>query len=551
MRFRKVVMVTLCLGLALGALPVRAVPSVAAQSQLSAMQRIDVMRSKLETLRRTLNSALAGLNAKDKGDAATADDPRARLGGLEKEAGKLLGEVEDVRGKQERADRYDPTTLDKLEAAVTDMDNRVQVAMRETASERRQAPVADTGASKSKKKGGGGFLGLGKIFGRGGDDKYDDLVGTVAPGRDRQLFEEATREARKDNYETARALFGVVINTYPDSVYLPLSKLAIADTFYLEGTTSALIQAGQAYQDWFTFFPTHPLSDDVMLKMAEVEMRRMALPDRDISPARKAEQRLKAFMQQFPKSSLRPEVEIRLREVQENLADHDKNIGDQYFNKYYAHHANNLKGAQSRYRDVVEKYPHYSGMAEVLYRFATTYMEEEEPDEATKYFQQLVRKHPNCNYAEKAKERLTAIGASIPEPDPVALAQPCEPEGPGFVGNIMRQISGVVPKTVIKDGVIISQSDKGNDIIEAVIQNGGTLPDNYNTVPVNRTAPGRDVRPLPTSAPKKDAGTKKEVSLEPTRPGAPASPSDPAKPAATQTTTPATPPPANNSGVKP
>ncbi|MBC7930050.1 MAG: hypothetical protein H7Z38_05720, partial [Rubrivivax sp.] len=211
MRFRKVVMVILCMGLALCALPVRAVPVASAQqSQLSAMQRIDVMRSKLETLRRTLNSAIAGLNAKDKGAETTADDPRARLGGLEKEAGRLLSEIEDVRGKQERAERYDPTTLDKLEAAVTDMDNRVQVAMRETARDRRTNAVAETNNTK-KKKGGGGFLGLGKIFGRGGDDQYVELVGTVAPGRDQQLFAEATNETRKDNYETARALYSVII----------------------------------------------------------------------------------------------------------------------------------------------------------------------------------------------------------------------------------------------------------------------------------------------------------------------------------------------------
>jgi len=29
-----------------------------------------------------------------------------------------------------------------------------------------------------------------------------------------------------------------------------MAKLAIADSFYLEGGTSSLIQAGQAYQDW-------------------------------------------------------------------------------------------------------------------------------------------------------------------------------------------------------------------------------------------------------------------------------------------------------------
>jgi hypothetical protein len=268
----------------------------------------------------------------------------------------------------------------------------------------------------------------------------------------------------------------------------------------------------------------------VCLKQGEVEMRRMGLANRDISPARKAEQRLKVCIQQFPKSALRPDFEVRLREVQENLADHDKNVGDQYFNKFYQRRANNLKGAQSRYREIVEKYKDYSQMAEVLFRYATTYMEEEEPDEATKYFQQLVRNYPNCELSEKAKEKLTAIGAAVPDPDPSKANEPCEPKGPGLMGGLMQEISGVVPKTVVKDGVIISQSSKGNDIIAEVIKNGGKLPENFNMVPVNRTAPARDVRPLQTAPP---ANTPK------TGTGAAST---------TQTTTPATPPPA---GAKP
>jgi outer membrane assembly lipoprotein YfiO len=546
MRLRNFLTATLCAALLLGAVPAASLTASAAarQSQNSPAQRLDVMRSRLETVRRTLNSAIAGLNAKDKGDES-ADDPRTRLSSLEKETGKLLDEVNDLKGKQERAERYDPTSLDKLEAAVTELDNRAQVAMRETARERTTA--ADTQAVKKSKKG-GGFLGLGKIFGGGDNEKYAELVGTVAPGRDAQLFSEATKEARKDNYETARALYSVIINTYPDSVYLPLSKLAIADTFYLEGTTSALIQAGQAYQDWVTFFPTHPLSDDVCMKMGEVEMRRMGLSDRDISPARKAEQRLKFCLQQYKVSSLRPDVEVRLREVQNNLADHDLNVGNQYYEKYFRHAANNLKGAQSRYREITEKYPNYERMGEVLYRLGVTYVEEEEPDEATKYFQQLVRTHPNSGFAERAKEKLAAIGASVPPSAPDAVQE--EPAGPGMMEGIFQQISGVVPKTVNKDGVIISRSSKDDDVIADVMRNGGTLPANYNR-PVNRTAPPRDVRPLPTNAPKKTADGKKEVSLEPTRPGAPATGADPARPAATQPTTPATPPPANSSGVKP
>ena len=57
-----------------------------------------------------------------------------------------------------------------------------------------------------------------------------------------------------------------------------MAKLAIADSFYLEGTTSSLIQAGQAYQDWLTFFPTDQLADllERVAKQEGVELVRAA-----------------------------------------------------------------------------------------------------------------------------------------------------------------------------------------------------------------------------------------------------------------------------------
>ena len=72
------------------------------------------------------------------------------------------------------------------------------------------------------------------------------------------LFIEAAKEVRGGRHETGRLLFTTIINTYPDSRYLALAKLAIADSFYIEGTTSSLIQAGQAYEDWRTY--SRPIS---------------------------------------------------------------------------------------------------------------------------------------------------------------------------------------------------------------------------------------------------------------------------------------------------
>lgn len=432
-------------------------------------QRLEIMRSKLDSIRRSLNSAVASMNAKEGNDKAAPDDPRTRLRGLEQEASSILSEVNDLKSKQERAERIETADLGKLETSIADLNTRAQAALQSTASEVRNGPVAPKENKKKKK---GKLFGL---FGGGGDNKYAELTDAVAPGRDRELFEVAAKEVRKGSYDTGRLLFNTIITTYPDSPFLPLSKLAIADSFYLEGTTSGLIQAAQAYQDWLTFFPTDPLSDRVMLKVAEAEMRQMGLADRDVTRARKAEQRLKAILQQFPKTPLRPEIELRLTQVQENLGIHSLRIARFYQDKYERGDGG-FKGAQSRLREILEKYPNFSYRDEVLFRQGWLYIQEEEPDEAAKYFQQVVRDFPNSDYVEKAKEELTKIGAPIPEPDPIKLNIP-KPERPGMISNILNEIAGSADVTVNNNGVLISKSSKeGGDLIDQALANQGQIP---------------------------------------------------------------------------
>lgn len=456
------------------------------------IQRLEVLRSRLEAMRRSLNGALAGFNAKDKNEK-TADDPRERLRGLEKEAGSLITEVNVTVGKLQRSEKIEPDAVEKLEASFRDLEARSQLALRETASQRNQAG-AETGIKRDKKK--KKFL----IFGGGDDDKYEELTATIAPGRDRILFEEAAQEVRKGRFETGRYLFSTIITAYPDSQYLPMAKLAIADSFYLEGTTSALIQAAAAYQDWLTFFPTHPLSDDAMLKVAESEMRQMGLSDRDVSHARKAEQRLKALLQQFPNTNLRTQVELRLQEVQDNLAMHNLQVARFYLDARYKGGKGGLKGAQSRLREIVEKYPNFTWMAEVLFRYAYTYQQEEETDEAAKYYQRIVRDFPNSEYVEKSKEQLEVIGAAIPDPDPIKSKIP-EPEKPGMVSKLLTEVTGYANVTVDKNGVlIVKDKDKEQrDLLDQVIANQGILPDNATpvTAPLNRRPPAVQPRQTP------------------------------------------------------
>jgi outer membrane protein assembly factor BamD len=495
------------------------------KSDVPPIQRLEILRSRLDAMRRSLNSAIAGFNAQDNGAKPSAEDPRERLRGLEKEAGSIYSEISDAIGKLQRSERVETDKIDKLEASVSELDARVQAAMRDTAGQR--SSVAGAGAqtgikrdSKKKKK----FL----LFGGGDKDKYAELTGTIAPGRDRVLFEEAAREVRKGSYEAGRYLFNTIITAYPDSPYLPMAKLAIADSFYLEGTTASLIQAAAAYQDWLTFFPTHPLSDDAMLKVAESEMRQMGLADRDVTHARKAEQRLKALLQQFPNTNLRTDVELRLREVQDNLAMHNLQVARFYLDARYKGGKGGLKGAQSRLREIVEKYPDFTWMAETLFRLGYTYQQEEETDEAAKYYQRIVRDYPNSQYVDKAKEQLQVIGAPIPDPDPIKLKIP-EPEKPGILEKLLVEVTGFAAVTVDKNGVLISRDKEKGDLLDQVIANQGVLPDNATpvTAPANRRPPAQP-KPAPANSNQptvRQSGS--GISITPVRPGTQPQPSNP------------------------
>lgn len=463
---------------------------IAAQNKNSVdspMQRLDVMRQKLETMRRSLSTVAAALKESDKDDKSKKDEknapqtPLGRIKSLEKEASRLQSDVNNLRGRADRSEKYELSDIEQLETTVSELQARVDTALLETASARAN-PTSDVGKPREKKKK-GKFLG---IFGGGGNDEYEELIGSVTPGRDRELFIVATREIRKNNYDVGRLLFQTIVSTYPDSPYLPMAKLATADSFYLEGSTSALIQAASAYQDWLTFFPTHPLADRVLLKIAESEMRQIGLPDRDSTRAKRAEQRLRALLQQYPNTILKADADKRLEQVQDNLGLHNLYIANYYYKLSVDQKKGGLKGAQSRYREILDKYPNFSFMDEALFKIAVTYQLEEETDQAAKYYQQIVRDYPNSDYVEKSKEQLQLIGATVPQPNPERM-KILPPEKKSFLTNFKNEFFGIYPMTIDNDGVLMTDDfDKSKfELIDQIIENQGDI--NSSQIPKSLT----------------------------------------------------------------
>ena len=72
---------------------------------------------------------------------------------------------------------------------------------------------------------------------------------------DTVLFAQAQKALSKSNFAEARTLLTNLIDTYPDSGYVPRAKLSIADSWYSE---HAFKHAESEYRDFITFFPNRP-----------------------------------------------------------------------------------------------------------------------------------------------------------------------------------------------------------------------------------------------------------------------------------------------------
>src|SRR5580765_4642443 len=190
-------------------------------------------------------------------------------------------------------------------------------------------------------------------------------VGSKQP--DKVLFDRAMDAMKHNRFDVARITLETMINTYPDSEYIARAKLAVADSWYAEGGSTALTQAEIEYKDFITFFPNMPEAAEAQLKIANIHYQEMEKPDRDFTHARRAEDEYRNLILQFPDSKLLPEAKQRLLEVQEVLGEREFEIGRFYYLRQ------SYPAAIARLSSLVDRYPLYSGADETLYLLGEAY----------------------------------------------------------------------------------------------------------------------------------------------------------------------------------
>jgi outer membrane protein assembly factor BamD len=264
---------------------------------------------------------------------------------------------------------------------------------------------------------------------------------------DKALYDKAVAATKKGHFDVARLDLQTLLNTYPDSQFQMRAKLAIADSWYKEGGTAALTQAESEYKDFITFFPNVPEAAEAQMRVGDIYFRQMDKPDRDYTKAEHAEEEYRLMLQQFPESALVPQARQRLREVQEVLATRDAEIGDFYASR------NAWPATIARYQTVVDLYPEYSHMDDVLVGLGDAYeseakyvrsmklpeaakarLEQIYDGEAADAYRKVVLEHSASPHVEDARDRLAAMELPIPTPtaEQVAASEALENSRSGY-----------------------------------------------------------------------------------------------------------------------
>ena len=270
---------------------------------------------------------------------------------------------------------------------------------------------------------------------------HNPLANVDSKQPDKVLFDRAMDAMKHNRFDVARMTLQTMINAYPDSEYIARAKLAVADSWYAEGGTTALAQAEVEYNDFKTFFPNMPEAAEAQLKIANIHYQQMDKPDRDFTHAMRAEEEYRNLILQFPDSKLVPEAKKKLLEVQEILAQREFAIGRFYYLREI------YPASIARLRSVVDRYPLYSKADEALYLLGQSYEREialvesrgmptnpagiaarkrlldDFSDKAAEAYSRIITRYPMMERTDDAKARLAALHKPIPRPTHEAIVQ--------------------------------------------------------------------------------------------------------------------------------
>ena len=217
------------------------------------------------------------------------------------------------------------------------------------------------------------------------------------------LYQRGSELLAKKNWLTAREYFRRLVDSYPQSRLRADAKLGIGDSYIGEGRIESYILGANEFREFLNFFPTHPRADYAVYRLGYAHYKQMLKPQRDQTATQEAIVELKRFLDGFPDSKYRPEVEKLYREARDRLSEHEFHVGLLYYR------IRNPVGAVGRFTELLKADPEYTKRDEVYFYLAESWLKLGSTPEAVPYFDKLLKEFPKSEYRKKAEKRLAEL----------------------------------------------------------------------------------------------------------------------------------------------
>lgn len=247
-------------------------------------------------------------------------------------------------------------------------------------------------------------------------------IATLASNSDQVIWEAGQKAAEKRQWEAARQHFKRIVEGFPQSQFGPQARLALADSYFQEGGTGNYILAVSAYREFLTFFPTHARSDYAQFQVGESFWRQKNGPDRDQTATEQALGEYQKVLELYPESPKGEETRARIRECRQNLARAEYLAGF-----FYQRTRQACRAAITRYEGILNEYPDYAELDQVLFRLSECLCQTGRGAEAQPHLAKLQEDYPTSALAADAKTftcQTPVQPPPTPSPTPAAEATP-------------------------------------------------------------------------------------------------------------------------------
>ncbi len=234
-----------------------------------------------------------------------------------------------------------------------------------------------------------------------------DIIPPNAGEPDKFLFAKGNEALDKRRWMTAREYLRRIIDGYPQSLLRPDAKLGVGDSYLGEGTPESLLLGANEFREFLTFYPTNPRADYAQYKLGMTYFKQMRNPQRDQTETREAVREFRVFMERYPNSALKPEVEGKLREALDRVGQAEYQVGVFYYKQRW------YPGAIDRLKALMKSDPGFTYRDGLYYYLAESLIKIRLDAEALPLLERLVAEFDQSEYLEKGKLRLEELKANM------------------------------------------------------------------------------------------------------------------------------------------